>query len=89
METIALAMEKGGVLKTSGTYNLATIKASEGKKVLMVDMDPQASLTISCGMGFISSSNFVGNKKCLTIVQKHRHTEEIWRVRAAYGVQPG
>lgn len=51
METIALAMEKGGVLKTSGTYNLAAIKASEGKKVLMVDMDPQASLTISCGMG--------------------------------------
>lgn len=50
MKTIALANQKGGVAKTTSTYNLAYLKAEEGNSVLMIDLDPQASLTILCGM---------------------------------------
>lgn len=49
-KVIAIANQKGGVAKTTTTYNLAVAKAIIGKQVLMIDLDPQASLTICCGM---------------------------------------
>ena len=50
MKIITFTNQKGGVAKTTSTYNIAAAKAMQGKKVLMADLDPQASLTISCGM---------------------------------------
>lgn len=49
MRIIAVVNQKGGVGKTTTVYNLATALALHGKKVLMVDLDPQASLTLACG----------------------------------------
>lgn len=46
---IAIANHKGGVLKTTTTHNLGTALAEKGFRVLMVDLDPQASLTLSAG----------------------------------------
>lgn len=46
---IAVVNEKGGVAKTNVTANIAAAMANAGKKVLVIDADPQGSLTISLG----------------------------------------
>ena len=46
---MALVNQKGGTGKTQSTENLGIGLAAEGKKVLLIDLDPQGSLTISLG----------------------------------------
>ena len=49
-QTIAVSNQKGGVGKTTSTLNLGVALTELGMKVLMIDLDPQASLTISIGL---------------------------------------
>lgn len=68
-KVISVNNAKGGQGKTAITYNVAALLPSQGDRVLMIDNDCQASLTLACGY------NPLGFEK--TIVDVYLKNEDI------------
>lgn len=62
---ISFTNQKGGVAKTTSTYNVGVSLSQKGKNTLIIDLDSQASLTISAGR-----EPFDYDKTIVTVLQK-------------------
>lgn len=79
--TIAISNEKGGVAKTTTTISLGAALAEAGQRVLMIDLDPQANLTLATGLETnavsISSSNILVEAAPLLSAKQHTEIENL------------
>ena len=59
--TFALVSQKGGVGKTTTVINLASALAQKGKRILVVDLDPQGNATTGLGKSNNNESKSIYN----------------------------
>ena len=80
MPTIAVALQAGGVGKTTVAYNLGALLADRGRRVLLVDLDAQCNLTEACN---------VGDDHALSIYESMTWADEPLSLAAAVVPVPG
>ncbi len=77
MRTIAVLNQKGGVGKTTSVVNIAAALAEMGSKVVAIDLDPQAHLTIHLGL----EPQAIGAGSYGVLTKEAKFEEEILLVR--------
>lgn len=75
-KVISIAIQKGGCAKTTTTINLASSLVMQGKKVLVIDSDPQANLSYACGKENEQKTIYEVMKKDCTIKESITSTDE-------------
>ena len=87
MRTIAIMNQKGGVGKTTSTVNISAALAAAGKRVCVVDLDPQAHASLHLGVDLDTQENAksvydVLTGKCKIAEVRQQVGENLWLIPA-------
>jgi chromosome partitioning protein len=75
MEVVAIANQKGGCGKTTTAVNLSACLAAKGKRVLLIDLDPQGSATTHLAISDFENTMYEAMMDDLSLSQLTRPTE--------------
>lgn len=79
-KVISIANHKGGVGKTCSTVNIGAALSKKGKNVLLIDLDPQANLSLSLGIREVQASIYTVLRAHNTIEEATQHISDLLHV---------
>ena len=74
---LSMVSKKGGVGKTTSVVNLAAALAERGRRVLLVDLDPQGSASLSLGISRASFAPSVAECLLRSRSPRRRHPADL------------
>lgn len=88
MRTVAVINQKGGCGKTTTAINLSAVAAGDGKRVLLIDLDPQSHCAVGLAIPEAQIERHIGDLLMRDFSRPIALSEWVWQVRSGLDLIP-